>query len=54
MDLLSGRQADTLTKFEKNFLEFMLRLIRIFLMSAFSASDYGDLDVIAMVRTGSN
>jgi hypothetical protein len=36
IDLLSGKSADNLNKFEKNFLEFMLRLIKIFMMSAFS------------------
>lgn len=38
LNKLSEVQSDSLSKFEKSLLEFMLKLIKIFMMAAFSAS----------------
>ena len=43
-------QAESLTKFEKNFLEQMLKLIKIFVLAAFAVEgDYGDNDVYEVI-----
>ena len=51
---MSGVQSDQLSKFEKSLLEFMLKLIKIFMMAAFSASQVSTLDIVALVRRQSS
>lgn len=62
LGVLSHKHADNLGKFEKSFLEYMLKLIKIFILAAFSVDEVGggDLtadsvfDVIQMVKTASS
>ena len=54
LNKLSGIQSDSLTKFEKSLLEFMLKLIKIFMMAAFSASQVNAIDVVALVKRQSS
>lgn len=60
LEILSNKHADSLGKFEKNFLEFMLKLIKIFILAAFAVDDVGEgaadsvFDVIQLVKTASN
>ena len=53
LELLSQKQVDALSKFEKNFLEYMLKLIRIFILSAFSANDQSVFEVFTLVKKSS-
>jgi len=46
--------VDMLSKFEKNFLEYMLKLIRIFVLSAFSANDQSFYEVLNLVKKSSS
>ncbi len=39
LEIISHKQADNLSKFEKNFLEQMLKLIKIFVLAAFSVDE---------------
>lgn len=54
LGLLCHKPVDGLTKFEKNFLEFMLKMIRIFLMAAFSSMEDNFSDVLTLVRKGNS
>jgi hypothetical protein len=55
LEIISGKNADLMTKFEKNFIEQMLKLIRIFIIAAFSSTDDSNsvIDVLEMVRSKS-
>jgi hypothetical protein len=55
LEILASKNADNMSKFEKNFIEQMLRLIKIFVISAFSSGDddEGVMEVLEMVRTKS-
>ena len=54
LDMLSQKPVDALSKFEKNFLEFMLKLIRIFILAAFSANNTDLVDVLSLVKRSSS
>lgn len=52
------RAADSMSKFEKNFLEQMLKMIKIFILAAYAAdenAEHGDsvFDVIELVKQAS-
>lgn len=49
LEILSNQSADHMNKFEKNFIEQMLRLIKIFIISAYSSSD-DDQDVMQVLE----
>ena len=55
LQILSNKSADHMNKFEKNFIEQMLRLIKIFIISAFSSGDDEQevMQVLELVRTKS-
>ncbi|CDW89068.1 ubiquitin carboxyl-terminal hydrolase family protein [Stylonychia lemnae] len=53
LKLLQQKPMDLLSKFEKSFLEYMLKLIRIFILSAFSANDASVFDIINLVKKSS-
>lgn len=42
LEIISSKDIDKITKFEKNFLEQMLKLIKIFLLAALSIDDDED------------
>ena len=48
------KQVDSLTKFEKNFLEYMLKMIRIFMNSAYSANNQLLTEMISLVKKTSS
>lgn len=52
--MLSHKPVDILTKFEKNFLEYMLKMIRIFILSAFAANDQSLFEVLNLVKKSSS
>ncbi len=39
LEILSNKSVDHMNKFEKNFIEQMLRLIKIFVIAAYSSGD---------------
>ncbi len=39
LGIISGKHADNVSKFEKNFLEQMLKLIKVFVLAAYSIDD---------------
>ena len=39
LEIISSKKIDKITQFEKNFLEQMLKLIRIFVLAAYSIDD---------------
>ena len=59
LELISHKQADSLSKFEKSFLEQMLKLIKMFVLAAFSVDEeeggVGDqvFEAIQLVKTAS-
>ena len=44
LEIISGKHHDNLSRFEKNFLEQMLKLIRIFVLAAYSVQDSDGAD----------
>ena len=57
LELISHKNPDQLSKFEKNFLEQMLKLIRIFVLAAYSIDDAEGtsvFDVLELVKKGSS
>lgn len=57
LEILSAKHADMHTKFEKNFLEQMLKLIKIFVLAAFSIDEVeGDsvFEVMQLVKKASS
>lgn len=55
LEILSNKSADHMNKFEKNFIEQMLRLIKIFIIAAYSSGDDEQevISVLELVRTRS-
>ena len=55
LEILASKSADHMNKFEKNFIEQMLRLIKIFVIAAFSSGEEDEevIEVLEMVRTKS-
>jgi hypothetical protein len=55
LEILSSKSADHMNKFEKNFIEQMLRLIKVFVIAAFSSGDdeEGIIEVLELVRNKS-
>jgi len=57
LGIISHKHADQLSKFEKNFLDQMLKLIRTFVIAAYSINEQDEsevLDVIELVRSRSS
>ncbi len=56
LDIISGQDIDKITKFEKNFLEQMLKLIRVFVMAAYSIDedDQTVFEVMELVKNKSS
>lgn len=56
LEIISSKDIDKITKFEKNFLEQMLKLIKIFLLAALSVDDDEDtvFEVLQMVKSKSS
>jgi hypothetical protein len=57
LGIISHKHADKLSKFEKNFLDQMLKLIRTFVIAAYSINEQDEsevLDVIELVRSRSS
>lgn len=55
LQILANKSADSMNKFEKNFIEQMLRLIKIFIISAYSSGDDEQevMQVLELVRSKS-
>ena len=55
LEIISSTEIDKITKFEKNFLEQMLKLIRIFVLAAYSIDDDDNtiFEVLQMVKSKS-
>jgi hypothetical protein len=56
LELISTtKQADTISKFEKNFIEQMIKLIRIFVLAAYADEDQEQIyNVLEMVKSNSS
>jgi hypothetical protein len=56
LEIISGKDIDKITKFEKNFLEQMLKLIKIFVLAAYSVDDHDNtvLEVLSLVKSKSS
>ena len=56
LEIISSKDIDKITSFEKNFLEQMLKLIRIFVLAAYSVDDEDDtvFEVLKMVKSKSS
>ena len=56
LEIISGKDIDKISKFEKNFLEQMLKLIRIFVLATYSMDDQDDtvFEVLKMVKSKSS
>ena len=54
-ELLQGKSADALNKFEKNFMEFMLKITKTLIMAAFADEKKGNLnDFLNLVKKNSS
>ena len=55
LEIISSKEIDKITQFEKNFLEQMLKLIRIFVLAAYSIDDDDNsvFEVLYMVKNKS-
>jgi|LauGreDrversion4_2_1035121.scaffolds.fasta_scaffold47963_5 hypothetical protein len=56
LEIISSKDIDNITKFEKNFLEQMLKLIKIFILAALSIDDDENtvFEVLQMVKSKSS
>jgi len=52
--ILRGKQADSLNKFEKNFLEFMLKIVRVLLMAGVRTTDQDVFKAITSLKKGAS
>ena len=52
---MAGKSPDNLTKFEKNFLEFMLKITKALTMAAFSNQRSNEInDLLSLVKKNSS